>query len=229
MAEEAPTFRKHDRYKASSYRTYNFRMPARYDTSFWMRFCQVSLVDRAIIEELGPDIGSLAILDVGCATGRLLAALARAGATSLAGTDLAPRILDVAREKLVDEHAHAELRAADAEDSLPWPAEHFDVAVLTGVLHHFYRPHDALREVMRVLRPGGRILLVDPCFFPILRHGLNLCFRVAPHAGDYRFYSLPGAVELLAPAGFRCSWARRVGLWWYLISATKEAAAEITV
>ena len=226
MAEEAPTFRKHDRYKASSYRTYNFKMPARYDTWFWMRFCQISLVDRAIIEELRPQIGSLAILDVGCATGRLLAGLARAGATSLAGTDLAPRILDVAREKLVNERVHAEFRAADAEDSLPWPAEHFDVAMLTGVFHHFYRPHDALREVRRVLRPGGRILLVDPCFFPILRQALNLCFRIAPHAGDYRFYSRRGAVELLEAAGFRCSQARRVGLWWYFITAAKVAAAE---
>ena len=222
MAEKAPTFRKHDRYKASSYRAYNFRMPTRYDSSFWMTFCQTPLQDRTIIAELGSGIGPLAILDVGCATGRLLSNLAAAGAEQLFGADLAPNILEVARDRLAKQGAHAELRAVDAEDSLPWPSESFDVVTLTGVLHHFYRPHDALREIYRVLRSRGRVLVLDPCFFPPLRQVMNLCLRVAPHEGDYRFYSRRAAVQLLQRAGFHCSRPRRVGLWSYLISGAKS-------
>jgi ubiquinone/menaquinone biosynthesis C-methylase UbiE len=221
MDNKAPIFRKHDRYKASSYRAYNFKMPTRYDSSFWMTFCQARLQDRTIISELGPGIASLAILDVGCATGRLLSRLAASGAQQLFGVDLAPNILEVARESLAKQDAHPELHAVDAEDSLPWPSESFDVVTLTGVLHHFYRPHDALRQIHRVLRSGGRVLVLDPCFFPPLRHLMNLCLRVAPHEGDYRFYSPRGALRLLQSVGYRCSRPRRVGLWNYLVAGEK--------
>jgi ubiquinone/menaquinone biosynthesis C-methylase UbiE len=230
MAEErSPAFRKHDRYKASSYRTYNFRMPARYDSSFWMTFCQTSLWDRRIIARLGPRLEALSILDVGCATGRLLSALSMAGASHLAGVDLAPKILEVAREKLTRQKAHAEIRTADAEDSLPWPAESFDVVTLTGVLHHFYRPGDALREMRRVLRPRGRILVLDPGFIPFVRGVANLCLRIAPHAGDYQFYSKGAAAELLERADFKCSDGERVGLWAYLLVGVKSGTSNCAV
>jgi len=156
---DIPEYRKPDRYKASSYEAYNFKMPARYDSLFMVRFCQLPLWHRTVVETLRPEVKSADILDVGCGTGSLLAGLARSGFTSLAGVDLAPRMLDVAREKLSAQHAHADLRVADAEDSLPWTSESFDIAALTAALHHFYRPHDALREIRRVLRPGGRLLV----------------------------------------------------------------------
>lgn len=89
---EPATFRKPDRYKASSYRSYNGKMPSCYDTAIWSR--GAASIDRAIIEKLGASICSPRILDVGCATGRLLDHLAEAGATHLAGTDLAPNILE---------------------------------------------------------------------------------------------------------------------------------------
>jgi ubiquinone/menaquinone biosynthesis C-methylase UbiE len=162
---------------------------------------------------------------VGCATGRLLSKLASAGWAHLFGVDLAPNIVDVAAEKLGRQLAQAELRAADAEDSIPWPDRSFDVVTLMGVLHNFYRPDDALREIHRVLRPGGRLLVADPDFFPPLRQLLNLAFRVAPHAGDYRFYSKRSAVGLVERVGFRCLEARRVGLWAYLITAVKPDAS----
>jgi ubiquinone/menaquinone biosynthesis C-methylase UbiE len=213
-----------DRYKASSYRAYNDQMPESYDTSFWMTFCQMSLLDRLVIEKLRPNIASLSILDVGCATGRLLSALANAGATRLSGVDLAPKILDVARRKLVGQRVKADLHEADAEEALPWPAESFDVVTLIGVLHHFYRPLAALREIHRTLRASGRLLVIDPCFFFPVRHILNACFRVAPHAGDYRFYSWREATRLLEQAGFRCSEVQRAGLWSYLLVERKVSA-----
>ena len=225
MPSQIPVFRKHDRYKASSYRVYN-AMGATYDTSFWMKFYQrgVSLADRAIIEALGPEIASLAILDVGCATGRLLLKLAQTGARCLSGVDLAPNVLEAAKGKLASRNFHAELRVADSEDSLPWPAESFDVLTLTGVLHHFYRPVEALSEMRRVLRPEGRILVWDPCWFPLLRWALNVCLRIAPHAGDCRFYSQEAAARLLEDAGFRPVRVRRVSLWFYGITAIKAGA-----
>jgi ubiquinone/menaquinone biosynthesis C-methylase UbiE len=221
---DIPSFQKSDRYKASSYRAYNFKLPERYDSCFWMRFCQVSRWDQVIRTELGPDISSLRILDVGCATGRLLSTLAQAGANNLAGVDLAPRILDVARCKLTEQQVEAEFRAADAEDNLPWPSESFDVVSLTGVLHHFYRPHDALQEVCRVLRTGGRLLVIDPDFVAPVRQLVNLWLWVVPHQGDCRFYSRRSATRLLEGAGLRSVRSERLGVWSYLIVAVKASA-----
>ncbi len=218
---ELPAFRMHDRYKASSYRSYNFKMPLRYDTCIWIKFCQTALWDRILVQELGPNTRSLRILDVGCATGRLLERLAEAGATELFGVDLAPRILEVAREKLAKTGSLFELQTADAEDSLPWGCDSFDAVTLTGVLHHFFRPRDALAEVLRVLRPGGRLLIIDPCFFPPVRQILNIALRVAPHDGDFHFYSPRDAAGVLVDLGFQVRPTRRVGLWAFFADALK--------
>ncbi len=219
--EDVPSFRKHDRYKESSYRSYNYKMPERYDSLIWLSFCQVPLWDDAIVAEIGERAETTAILDVGCATGRLLSALAKAGAHRPCGTDLAPNILEVARDKLAKESVDAELRTADAEDSLPWPPGSFGAVTLTGVLHHFYRPIDALREIFRVLRPGGQVLIVDPGYFPPLRQVLNLYLRFGSHDGDCHFYSRRDAEGLLRQAGFHCRKSKRVGLWSYLVVGKK--------
>jgi ubiquinone/menaquinone biosynthesis C-methylase UbiE len=221
-----PPFGRLDRYKASSYRAYNYKLPARYDSMLAVRLFRLSLWDQAVVEEIGPEIRSLAILDVGCATGRLLAALARAGSVRLAGVDLAPKILEVAEAKLAMLNARVDLRPADVESGLPWPAESFDLVTLTGVLHHLYRPGDALREIRRVLRPDGRLLLIDPGFFTPVRQLFNLYLRLVPHDGDYRFYTRAGAIALLADAGFRCVRERSLWPWSHLLTAARSGTGQ---
>ncbi len=196
---EPPSFRKPDRYKASSYRSYNFKMPSRYDKAIWS--WGAPSIDRAILDKLGIEITSLRILDVGCATGRLLDHLAAAGATKLSGTDIAPNILEVAAKKLRLRGVPTDLRVADAEDERPWNDKSFDVVTLTAVLHHFFRPKEALAEIVRVLRSEGRLLVLDVCFFPLLRQILNLALRIRPHDGDYRFYTAAQAACLLSDVG----------------------------
>jgi ubiquinone/menaquinone biosynthesis C-methylase UbiE len=112
-----------------------------------------------------------------------------------------------------------DLQAADVEEALPWADASFDAVTLSGVLHHFSRPDDALREIRRVLRPEGRIVVIDPRFFTPVRQILNLCLQIAPHQGDYRFYSMGEATRLLERAGFRHVRRQRVGLWAYLVVA----------
>jgi 2-polyprenyl-3-methyl-5-hydroxy-6-metoxy-1,4-benzoquinol methylase len=218
---DTPVFRKYDRYKASSYHAYNYNMPTSYDSCIWHKICQSDRCDLAVINELSEEVTSLQILDVGCATGRLLLKLAEAGAAQLSGVDLAPRIIDIAREKLSARHIEADLQAADVEDVLPWPTGSFDIVTLTGVLHHLYRPYEALEEINRVLRVGGRLILVDPSFVPVLRHIFNLALKLAPHAGDYHFYTQGGAVRLLDNEGWTQTRARSVGWALYLISTQK--------
>ena len=222
------TIKAHDRYKASSFRAYNEKLASRYDGSFGVRFFQPSTMDDFVLDALGQDIAALAILDVGCATGRLLERLAKAGARELAGVDLAPRILDVARRKLARFDVVADLRSADAETLLPWPADTFDAAVLTGVVHHFCNPQDALREVGRVLRPQGKLIIADACFFPPVRELFNLCLRVHPHEGDCYFYTRKQLRRVLSERGWEVSRCERLNRWFFGMVARRTSPVGAT-
>ena len=208
-----------DRYKASSLRAYNEKLPERYDTLVVARLLNLSVMDDFVIDALGRDVAERVVLDVGCATGRLLERLARAGVRQLSGSDLAPRILDVARRKLSRLGVEVDLRAADAETSLPWPADSFDAVTVTGVMHHFYTPEAALREMRRVLRPGGSLVIADACFFPPLRELFNLCLRVRPHEGDCYFHTCGRMRDLLSACGWDVVRCERINWWAYGVVA----------
>jgi len=162
MTEQELHTSKYDRYKATSFRTFNWRLRDRYDGHWWLRVFRVTEWDRAITDDLLPCLASLSVLDVGCATGRLLEALAKHDASHLYGVDIAPRILEKADEKLRPLGVRYDLQVADVEDVLPWPDSFFGAAVLSAVIHHFFRPRDALAEIHRVLRPGGRLYVIEP-------------------------------------------------------------------
>lgn len=101
------------------------------------------------------------ILDVGCGQGQWLLEFLRWGATvaKLHGIDLLPERIVQARERL----AGAELRSGDARQ-LPWGPGTFDLVsqftVFSSVLDREVQQQMA-REMLRVLRPGGRILWYD--------------------------------------------------------------------
>ena len=159
-----PEFKKTDRYKRSSYRAYNWKMPRIYDSCILKAGKQVDLLDKSVLGEIPGNDFSIRILDIGCATGRLLYKLAKQGYTNLSGVDLAPRIIEVARKKLANLNVKPDLKNADSEDDLPWPDNSFDIITLTGVIHHFYRLNDALKEAYRVLDKQGKLIITDPWF-----------------------------------------------------------------
>lgn len=194
--------KKKDRYKSSSYRTYNYKVLRKFDKSIWMTLFKVTEWDKSIIVDLQKEIGYLHILDVGCATGRFLESLAHAGANNLYGTDIAPNILDIARAKAKGLNVKFNLQSADAETRIPWDDEFFDVITLSGVFHHFYHPEDALQEIYRMLKKNGRLIIVEPNFMIFLRQILNLYLKIFMHEGDYKFYTPKSIDKLVNIAGF---------------------------
>ncbi|MBD3348991.1 MAG: methyltransferase domain-containing protein [Candidatus Eisenbacteria bacterium] len=202
-----------DRYKASSLRAYDGELAESYDRSFVVRLLDLTVMDDFVVLALGDSLAGSRILDVGCGTGRLLERLADSGTWQLAGSDLAQRMLDVADGKLRGLGIDVELRAADAESALPWPADSFDVVTNTGVLHHLYGLSAALAEMRRVLRPGGRLVVADPCFFTPVRELFNLLLRHHPRDGDFYFYTPAQMGRLLAEDGWRVMVCRRLN-WW---------------
>jgi SAM-dependent methyltransferase len=103
------------------------------------------------------------LLDVGCGSGMLLAATAeRYPAAVAAGVDVDPQILGIARRRLDRRRARVPLIRAGAA-ALPAPGHAFDAVVSTLAFHHLTTDSKrrALAEIRRVLKPGGRFLLVD--------------------------------------------------------------------
>lgn len=81
-------------------------------------------------------------------------------AIRLTGIDLSPEMLELARERIAGTGRAVELREADAH-ALPFPDASFDSVVCTYSLCNIPDPHLAVGEMQRVLRPGGRLILVD--------------------------------------------------------------------
>jgi SAM-dependent methyltransferase len=101
-----------------------------------------------------------ALLDLGTGTGRMLELLAPLAQRAV-GVDQSPAMLAVARARL--ERAgmrNVQLRQGDIY-AVPVERNGYDLVVLHQVLHYLDDPGRALREAARVLRPGGRLLVVD--------------------------------------------------------------------
>jgi 2-polyprenyl-3-methyl-5-hydroxy-6-metoxy-1,4-benzoquinol methylase len=119
----------------------------------------------------------LDVLDVGCGQGIDLARLARAGA-NVTGVDLTPRHVELARRHLEVVGIAGTVVEGDAE-SLPFLDQSFDRVISNGVLHHTPDFDRALREIRRVLRPGGEARLIlyhrDSVYYwltQVLGHGI---------------------------------------------------------
>lgn len=96
--------------------------------------------------------------DLGTGTGGMAALLAPFVGRVI-GVDRSREMLDSARERLAD-RPNAELRQGDLEE-LPLDDGCLDLAVLSLVLHYVIDPAEVLAEVHRVVRPGGRVLIVE--------------------------------------------------------------------
>ncbi len=92
------------------------------------------------------------VLEIGCGTGTDLLQFAKHGALAT-GIDLTTKHVELARSRVGD---RAVVHEADARH-LPFENESFDYIYSHGVLHHCDEPDAVVREMFRVLRPGGRI------------------------------------------------------------------------
>jgi ubiquinone/menaquinone biosynthesis C-methylase UbiE/DNA-binding transcriptional ArsR family regulator len=101
---------------------------------------------------------ALIVGDLGCGTGQLAGTIAPYVRRVIA-VDGSADMLEAARRRLGD-RSNVDLRQGDLE-ALPLEAGELDAAMLSLVLHYSPEPARALAEVARVVRPGGRVLLVD--------------------------------------------------------------------
>jgi len=98
------------------------------------------------------------LLDVGCGLGNDLSRFARGGAR-VTGVDLSARAIELARANFAQRGLTGEFRVMDGE-ALEFPDASFDVVYCHTVLHFTPHPDRMVREVHRVLKPGGQAILM---------------------------------------------------------------------
>lgn len=151
------------------------------------------------------------ILDVGCGTGALQKQLGDA----VVGVDLSTGML-----------AHASgTRAASDVMRLPFRAQTFDVVASTSSLHYWTEPIQALREIRRVIKPQGRLVLTDWCDDYLACRICDRLLRVRSGSGYVRAYGSRELRALVEQAGYPDVVVEKykIGWLWGLMTAVATA------
>ncbi len=138
------------------------------------------------------------VLDLGCGTGTLIQNLLQiVPELEVVGLDPVAEMLDLARQKLP---ASVELKLGSATN-LPFASHSFDVLVSTSAFHYMREPEQAIQEMRRVLKPGGRLMITDWCYDYLTCQLLDLWLRLFNRA-HFRTYRAAECQTLLQAGGF---------------------------
>jgi demethylmenaquinone methyltransferase/2-methoxy-6-polyprenyl-1,4-benzoquinol methylase len=211
-------------------------LPARYDElGAALSFFQDPRWRRAVVEAVEAEADDR-VLDIACGTGLVSQALVERWGSQVVGLDQSASMLGRARAKLAEDPrlaARVTLVEGEAE-SLPFADREFDHLTFTYLLRYVDDPAATLRELARVVKPGGRVSSLEFCvprgiwFWPwrlYTRVGLPVLGRIASRSwfeagrflgpsieGFYRSYPLRRQVELWEAAGIERVTARRMSL-----------------
>lgn len=155
----------------------------------------------ALLAHLALEPGTVA-LDIGGGTGRIAAHLADLGATVT--------VFDVSRSMLARAHGRGLSAAIALAESLPVATATVDRIVVVDAFHHFAHQEWAARELVRVLMPGGLIVIEEPDIRRIAAKGIAIGEKLArmqshfmtPAAMARLFESAGARVQAIAPDGW---------------------------
>ncbi len=165
------------------------------------------------------------VLDAGCGTGRHLRELAKIPDLKIVGIDKNEKDLRDAGQSLKDvkeifgyPNNNSSVMKADI-NKLPFADEAFDCVICSEVLEHVPQHHDALQELLRVLKPQGDLIISVPRYFPE-----RICWLLSPayhneEGGHIRIYKKKQLRKMLAVHGIEC-WkinykhALHAPYWW---------------
>ena len=162
----------------------------------FLRKSQAQLVEILDLKE------EVRLLDVGCGTGWALRKAAESvhGQGVFCGVDLSPKMIERARENFRGLE-NFNFIVANAE-SIPIDENFFDTIICTNSFHHYYHPDKALHEFRRLLKPSGRVYILDPTsdFFAVRLFDVVMKFLEPEHV---KLYSTKEFRRMVEAAGFK--------------------------
>ena len=157
----------------------------------------------ALLEKLS-HIPFQSALDLGCGTGEMLKLiLQKDPLKELYGIDISEEMLAVAKSKLPEQ---VQLLLGDSE-LLPFSDGSFDVVYCNDSFHHYPSPQNVLREVHRVMKPGGTFLMGD-CWQPYVGRVIMNFYMRHSKEGDVKIYSKAELVSMLSAYFHNVSWVQ---------------------
>lgn len=157
------------------------------------------------------------ILEVGCGRGVGVEILLALGAARVTGFDLDPEMVVLARQRLAKYGGCAHVFVGDAE-AIAAPDASFDAVVDYGIIHHIPNWRQALREIARVLKPGGSFYVEDLLKGFISSWRMRVVFD-HPQATQFTSREFRGALEA---AGLRVWQWQELGAWGVMGRAHKQ-------
>jgi SAM-dependent methyltransferase len=177
----------------------------RYDSAYWEHYSDK--LDRELqqteaarrwkpyLYDLGPARQTGRLLDVGCATGEFLAAAGHAG-WEIYGVETSAQAAALAGSR-----AGAQVHNGTL-DTAPYPDGWFDAVTLWDVLEHVQSPSSYVKQIARLLRPGGYFALTTPNVGGVTYRLIGRDWWVVG-PNDHIYYYAPGTLKrLLAGSGF---------------------------
>lgn len=141
-----------------------------------------------LVNDVVKPVAGQRILDFGCGNGRLVPFLPT---VDYLGIDSNPSYIDEATTSKGSDRVH--FMCADVKDLASFGVEHFDTVISLGVLHHLSDEvaEPALEAALALLKPDGRLITMDPCFFPEQASIARVLMamdrgRFVRHPSDYR-------------------------------------------
>lgn len=162
------------------------------------------------------------LIDIGTGPGRLLIGLHQlAAGLQLTGVDISQAMVIEAKKNMDAAGLSNTVNICQAgAKKLPFEDNYFDIVISTGSLHHWKEPLECMKEIHRVLKPGGTVLLYDlvkKMPKDILnegrkKYGRYRMFLLWLHSFEEPFYLPESMIELADPNLFEHIYTRWVGL-----------------
>ena len=194
-------------------------LASRYDRR-WAGYIDATM--RLTLEGLNLS-GTERVLDLACGTGELVwRLLERWPGLQVVGTDISRNMLHQAQLKTTAAHF-----VESESDRLPFQSACFDLIVCANAFHYFRLPAAALAEMRRVLKPSGKLVLVDWCDDYLTCKLCSVWLRWTDPA-FYRTYSLAACEGQIDPAGLTIESAmrQRVSWIWGMMRVVASEASE---
>ncbi|WP_019501302.1 class I SAM-dependent methyltransferase [Pseudanabaena sp. PCC 6802] len=164
--------------------------------------------------------GNETILDIACGTGELERLLIAAHPRlKIVGVDISEKMLEIAQSKFTGDR-NIEFVQASAI-ALPFPDRSFDIIVTANAFHYFEHPAAALQEMCRVLKPDGKVIVMDWCRDYWCCQILDIILKLIDPAHK-NCYTQQELHDYLVEAGFDVTAEQRVRLQflWGMMAAT---------